>query len=96
MTVTRLQDHTYRIAYGPSDDRVNDFYVPALSASVRYDRSAGFFSSSALAVAAEGVAMSGRRSRDKGNRTERSIVHALQARGFAAVMRWFVGGRAVE
>jgi superfamily II DNA or RNA helicase len=56
MTVTRLQDHTYRIAYGPSDDRVNDFYVPALSASVRYDRSAGFFSSSALAVAAAGVA----------------------------------------
>jgi hypothetical protein len=28
--------------------------------------------------------MSGRRSRDKGNRTERGIVHALQAKGFAA------------
>lgn len=29
--------------------------------------------------------MSGRRSRDKGNRTERGIVRALQAKGFAAV-----------
>lgn len=28
--------------------------------------------------------MSGRRSRDKGARTERAIVHALQAEGFAA------------
>jgi Holliday junction resolvase len=28
--------------------------------------------------------MSGRRSRDKGARTERAIVHLLQARGFAA------------
>jgi Archaeal holliday junction resolvase (hjc) len=28
--------------------------------------------------------MSGRRSRDKGARTERGIVHALQANGFAA------------
>jgi len=54
--VARLQDHTFQIAYGPGDDRVNDFYVPALSASVRYDRSAGFFSSSALVIAAAGVA----------------------------------------
>jgi len=54
--LTNLSDHTFQIAYGPGDDRVNDFYVPALSASVRYDRSAGYFSSSALAVAAAGVA----------------------------------------
>jgi superfamily II DNA or RNA helicase len=51
-----LSDYTFQIAYGPNDDRVNEFYVPALSRSVRYDRSAGFFSSSALAVAATGVA----------------------------------------
>lgn len=51
-----LKDHPFQIAYGPNDDRVNDFYVPALSRSLRYDRSAGFFSSSALAVAAAGVA----------------------------------------
>ncbi|MBM3131332.1 MAG: DEAD/DEAH box helicase, partial [Chloroflexi bacterium] len=51
-----LRDHSFRIFYGPADDPLNNFYIPALSASVRYDRSAGFFSSSALAVAAAGVA----------------------------------------
>ena len=34
---------------------VNDFYVPALERSVRYDRIAGYFSSSALAVASRGI-----------------------------------------
>ncbi len=56
MIVARLQNHFFKIAYGPNDDRVNDFYVPALSVSIRYDRSAGYFSSSALVVAAAGVA----------------------------------------
>ncbi|MGB8644111.1 MAG: helicase-related protein [Anaerolineae bacterium] len=51
-----LTDYPFRIYYGPADDPLNNFYIPALSASVRYDRSAGFFSSSALAVAAAGVA----------------------------------------
>jgi len=37
-------------------DLVDDFYVPALSRAMRYDRKAGFFSSTALAVAATGVA----------------------------------------
>ena len=40
--------------------------------------------------------MSGRRSRSKGARTERSIVHALQANGIAAVrvpLSGAVGGR---
>ncbi len=37
-------------------DLVEDFYVPALSRAVQYDRKAGFFSSDALAVAAAGVA----------------------------------------
>ncbi len=37
-------------------DLVNDFYVPALSRAMQYDREAGFFSSTALAVAAKGVA----------------------------------------
>lgn len=35
---------------------VDEFYVPALSRTVRYDRKAGFFSSSALVVAATGLA----------------------------------------
>ncbi|WP_236044571.1 helicase-related protein [Haloarcula salinisoli] len=34
---------------------VDEFYVPALERSVRYDRVAGYFSSSALAVASQGI-----------------------------------------
>lgn len=34
---------------------VDEFYVPALERSIQYDRVAGYFSSSALAVAARGV-----------------------------------------
>nr|MBC8253740.1 helicase [Ardenticatenia bacterium] len=52
----RLRDCRFQISYGPADDRLHGFYVPALSASVRCDRSTGFFTSSALAVAAAGVA----------------------------------------
>ena len=51
----RLRDHPFQLSYGPSDDRLHAFYIPALSASARYDRMAGFFTSSALAVAAAGV-----------------------------------------
>lgn len=51
-----LRDHSLKIFYSPADDPLNNFYIPALSSSVRYDRSAGYFSSSALAVAAAGVA----------------------------------------
>jgi SNF2 family DNA or RNA helicase len=42
-------------------DLVDDFYVPALSKSVQYDRKAGFFSSSALVAAATGVVHLARR-----------------------------------
>jgi superfamily II DNA or RNA helicase len=52
----QLRDQPFRIFYSPADDPLNNFYIPALSSSVRYDRSAGYFSSSALAVAASGVA----------------------------------------
>jgi ERCC4-related helicase len=51
-----LSNIDFEIFYGPANDPLNKFYIPALKASVRYDRSAGFFSSTALAVAAEGVA----------------------------------------
>lgn len=37
------------------DNLAEDFYIPVLSNAVRYDRIAGFFSSSSLAVAAEGI-----------------------------------------
>lgn len=38
------------------DDLVQDFYVPVLDCSTSYDRIAGFFSSSSLAIAAQGIA----------------------------------------
>lgn len=38
------------------DDLVQEFYIPVLSCSDSYDRIAGFFSSSSLAIAAEGIA----------------------------------------
>ena len=51
-----LRDFAPCLSYGPGDDPLHTFYIPALSASVRYDRMAGFFTSSALAVAAAGIA----------------------------------------
>ena len=51
-----LRGHSWRAYYGPSDDRLNDFYIPALSRSRRYDRSAGYFTSSSIAIAATGLA----------------------------------------
>lgn len=38
------------------DDILNGFYIPLLAKSKSYDRLAGFFSSSALAIAARGIA----------------------------------------
>ncbi|MBX3412594.1 MAG: DEAD/DEAH box helicase family protein [Pirellulales bacterium] len=43
------------ISYGPSNDRLREFFIPAMAASIRYDRAAGYFSSTMLAVAAAGV-----------------------------------------
>jgi superfamily II DNA or RNA helicase len=50
-----LKDAEWKSAYGPEDQPLEAFYLPALSRAVRYDRIAGFFSSYALAVAAQGV-----------------------------------------
>ncbi|NCC26725.1 MAG: helicase [Gammaproteobacteria bacterium] len=42
--------------YSPeSGDLVADFYIPALECAVRYDRSTGYFSAYALALAARGI-----------------------------------------
>ncbi|MFW9887397.1 MAG: DEAD/DEAH box helicase family protein [Candidatus Thorarchaeota archaeon] len=38
------------------DDVLEDFYIPTLKESISYDRVAGFFSSSSLAIAAKGIA----------------------------------------
>lgn len=51
-----LRDFAWRIAYGASDDRLHDFYIPALERSIRFDRASGFFSSAALGIAAAGIA----------------------------------------
>ena len=52
-----LLDIQFKPAYdSDEDDVLNEFYIPALSSSTRYRRLAGFFSSSALAVAARGIA----------------------------------------
>ena len=51
-----LRSHDWRADYGPSDRPLTSFYIPALQRAVRYDRIAGFFSSHALAVAAQGIA----------------------------------------
>lgn len=51
-----LSDLPFCLSYGPGDDRLHAFYIPALQASVRYDRMTGYFSSHALAIAAAGVA----------------------------------------
>jgi len=37
------------------DDLIEDFYIPVLRESVAYDRIAGFFSSTSLAIAARGI-----------------------------------------
>src|SRR4051812_3452911 len=50
-----LRDLEFQISYGPGDDRLRRFFIPALAASARYDRAAGYFSSSMLSVAAAGV-----------------------------------------
>lgn len=38
------------------DDIIEDYYVPVLGSAVHYDRIAGFFSSTSMAVAARGIA----------------------------------------
>lgn len=51
-----LRDRTWRLKYTPDhDDLVRNLYVPLLECAVRYDRLTGYFSASALALAARGV-----------------------------------------
>ena len=42
--------------YGAADDRLEAFYVPVLARANRYDRVSGYFTSSGLAAAAQGLA----------------------------------------
>jgi len=52
-----LRDITFKKAYSSDlDDILNEFYIPVLSQSIEYDRLAGYFSSTSLAIAARGIA----------------------------------------
>ena len=52
----RLSDNEWLTKYTPEQgDLVALFYVPALECAVRYDRSTGYFSAYALALAARGI-----------------------------------------
>lgn len=51
-----LSDRSWRLKYTPDDgDLVALFYVPALKCAVHYDRSTGYFSAPALALAMRGI-----------------------------------------
>ncbi|MBX6770934.1 MAG: DEAD/DEAH box helicase family protein [Chloroflexi bacterium] len=77
-----LRDYPFQISYGAGDDRLHGFYLPALERSISYDRSAGFFSSSALAVAAAGVA----RLIQNGGRMRLLVGAALSPEDVAAIV----------
>jgi len=50
-----LRSHEWKTSYSDEDDPLRTFLIPALERSVRYDRAAGFFSSSVLSIAARGI-----------------------------------------
>ena len=57
LSILTLQDLSLKSSYeSKTDELVQDFYIPALSCAVSYDRIAGFFSSWSLSIAAEGLA----------------------------------------
>ena len=51
-----LTDFEWRTKYDPEDGTlVSQFYLAALGCAQRYDRTTGYFSASALALAARGI-----------------------------------------
>lgn len=54
--VPSLTDRSWRLKYTPDDGNLVElFYVPALQCAVQYDRSTGYFSAPALALAVRGI-----------------------------------------
>ena len=52
----KLSDIEFKLQYrSDRDDLINDFYIPCMKASVKYDRAVGYFSSHALAQASIGI-----------------------------------------
>jgi superfamily II DNA or RNA helicase len=57
MEIMSFRDVDVNFSYETGkDDPLNRFYIPVLAESISYDRIAGFFTSSSLAVAARGIA----------------------------------------
>lgn len=57
LNILPFTDIDFKASYESGvDDLVQEFYVPVLECSNSYDRIAGFFSSSSLAIAARGIA----------------------------------------
>jgi superfamily II DNA or RNA helicase len=53
----KLRDINIKPAYYSDEDNLlQEFYIPVLSISIKYERIAGYFSSNALAIAAKGIA----------------------------------------
>lgn len=50
-----LREAPLKSQYFGYDDRLNGFYIPALSRSIRYDRVSGYWRASSLAAAASGL-----------------------------------------
>lgn len=51
-----LPDTQWKLGYNPDDGNlVRLFYIPALEAAARYDRSTGYFTATALMLAARGI-----------------------------------------
>jgi superfamily II DNA or RNA helicase len=51
-----LTDHDWRTKYDPDDGSlIERFYITALACAQRYDRTTGYFSATALAIAARGI-----------------------------------------
>ena len=52
----RLQDRAWKLKYSREDgDLVSQFWIPALSSAIRYDRTTGYFRAGSLALAARGI-----------------------------------------
>ena len=55
---SRIWQYSYKTSAksegGKAVDILHDFYIPALSLSVQYDRMAGYFRSTSLAIASQG------------------------------------------
>src|SRR3954471_9356552 len=66
-----------RFLRGPDQMLLDELYVPALGAAVRYDRSCAYFSSSVMAAASRGVAKLIERLIAMGDKAPRPAVRLL-------------------